>query len=427
MAHAHMHVHSLRGNGPALRYCLPVVLLGGTPAHACTHARSPLTPAARPPPQGVLLERLDEGGEPRQLTVAPDFAHACLVLLQAPGPGPTPDCLRTVNCLSEALAVLHRDTGCLGPPSLTASPVKPGGGIKRGGGAPPPTPFQSPSKPPLPAAHGAEALRLAVALVQECGSGRLREGLAILSASAGSPQLCAAALGLGAMEALVTAAATVLPTASMGMAELQPSIAVAVAGLLDAAPAAAAAPARLVAILAAVLRQSCASPLLLCRLLVALLARPDVRAEAMRQGLAGSIAAMYARASPMAVAAADALAGAGGSSSQLVSGGGGQAPAAQPGPLGFGSPLQGQAAGGEQPFGSAGSGRHGQVSHLVAAYNALSDSGSDCSPSASRSASPVKVGGRRLPGRWPGQASKGTSCLPACVARVLEQLQCVIV
>lgn len=369
----------------------------------------------------MLLERLDENGEPCQLTIMLDLEHACLVLREAPGPGCTPPCLRTVTSLAEALAVLHKATGRLGP-SLTASPLKPASTSRPSAASI----LQSPAKPPLPAAHGTEALRLAVALIQECGSAQLREGLAILSAAAANPHLCLVALGLGAMEALVTAAATVLPTTCMGMAELQPSLLVAVTSLLDAAPASAFAAGRLVSILGAVLQQSCANPLLLCRLLATLVQRADVRAEAMRQGLAGTIAGMFTRlcsasaavatgaaGADAAVAAdeADAVAGEPMSQSQQAQQQRGaeqperrqqqlsvhliQQQQQQQQQSGFGSPVQ-AIAGGSQGQGqgldwSSRRSRPRLVAELVATYNAMSESGSDCSPSVSRSSSPAKV------------------------------------
>lgn len=359
--------------------------------------------------QGVLLERLSEGGEARRLAVAIDFEHACLVLrpgasslgAAAPCTGPG-DCLRSINCLAEALAVLHRETGRLGP-SLNASPIKQPG--SEGAAGVSPAVLQSPAKPPLPASHGVDALRLAVGLVQACSSAQLREGLAILSAAAGSPQACASAVALGALEALVTAAATVLPTASMGLTELQSSLTVVVNSLLDAAPPAAYAAGRLASILAAVLQQSCANPLLLCQLMVSLLQRADVRAEAMRQGMAGPVADMYARLSPQVAVAAEALPGAGGSRGRDASMCDAKAAADEASrqrnqqgstdqaalvSLGFGSPLLAGQAESTAPAGN----RNGQVAALVATFNAMSDSGSDCSPSASRSGSPIKVGSR---------------------------------
>ena len=336
------------------------------------------------PVQGVVLERLSTEGDAHRLTIIIDFQHACLVLREGGGAASTPDCLRSVNSLAEALAVLHRETGRLGP-SLTASPAKGSGRL--------PAPAASPAKPPLPAAHGVDALRVAVDLVQACTPAQLREGLAILSTTAGNSNAAASAVACGALEALVTAAATVLPGPTMGMAELQSSLSVAVASLLNAAPPAAYAAGRLVSILAAVLRQSCASPLLLCRVLVALLERADVRAEAMRQGLVGAVADMYSRLSPAAAEAAATEPQRRSRSSSCA------APADQPVPLdsaatalqqqlGFGSPLVSATA---ENAALNSSGR-GQVASLVATYNALSDSGSDCSPSASRSGSPVKVG-----------------------------------
>lgn len=350
--------------------------------------------------QGVLLERLGEAGEVRQLTIAADFAHACLVLRagQATACATPNRCLRAVNSLEEALAVLHREAGRLGP-SLSASPAKQSG-VSSSASSPARQPaFQSPAKPPLPvAANRTEALRLAVGLVQQCSSAQLREGLAILSAAAGDSQLCAAALSFGAMEALATAAATVLPSPSMGMSELQPSLTVAVTSLLDAAPAVAYAPGRLVSILAVLLQQSCANPLLLCRLLVALLQRPDVRSEAMQQGLATTIADVYMRLSPAAVAAAAELLphscrqGAKESAAEGSSSAPQQQQQAAAGLAGFGSPLVGGPTENQASAGNSSKQQSGQVASLVAAYNALgSDSGSDCSPASSRAASPTKV------------------------------------
>lgn len=341
--------------------------------------------------QGVLLERLNSDGGAEQLTIAVDFGHACLVLRDARAAGGAePHCLRSVNSLAEALAVLHHETGRLGP-SLTASPVKLAGRLGSSAGSPG---FPSPAKPPLPAAHGTEALRLAVQLVQACDGAQLREGLAILSAASDSGHLCAAAIGFGALEALVTAGATVLPSSSMGMSELQPSITVAVTSLLDAAPPGAYAAGRLVSILMAVLQQSCANPMLLCRLLVALLQRADVRAEAMRQGLASIVADVYIRMSPTAQAAAAELfpppqpRGTSPTSAAAAS----LAASGPLPPMGFGSPLLPPHTENEAAAGNGRGRRHsGPVASLVATYNAMSDSGSDCSPSSSRSPSPVKV------------------------------------
>ena len=368
---------------------------------AAPRAHAPMHPLCV---QGVRLERVGAEGDVQQLTIAVDFQHACLVLRDAPAArAAEPHCLRSVNSLAEALAVLHRESGRLGP-SLTASPVKGATSAGGAGAGSSPGGAASPAKPPLPAAHGStEALRLAVDLIQACGGVQLREGLAILSAAAGNSQACAAAIGFGALEALVTAAATVLPSHSVGMSELQPGLTVAVAGLLDAAPPGTFAAGRLVSILAAVLQQACANPLLLCRLLVALLQRADVRAEAMRQGLAGVIADVYVRLSPTAAAAAAELFPPTQQQQQQAQqaqqqGGSGTGP-------GFGSPLvpaAGRAAAENEAAVGNGRGRQGgQVASLVAAYNAMSDGGSDCgSPSSSRSPSPVKVGRLVGLGQW---------------------------
>lgn len=380
-------------------------------------------PLLSPLLQGVLLERAEEGGNVQRLTIAVDLAHACLVLRGAQGT--TPDCLRSVNSLAEALAVLHRETGRLGP-SLTASPAKQGGVASASSSPVRPPLAASPAKPPLPAAHGADALRLAVGLVQQCSSAQLREGLAILSVAAGSAHLCAAAITLGALEALVMAAATVVPSASMGMSELQPSLTVAVASLLDTAPPASFGAGRLVAILAALLQQSCANPLLLCRLLVALMQRADVRAEAMRQGLASTLADVYVRMSPQAAAAAAELLPRRRSTPPAAAGSGSatvqeerqrqQAP-----PLGFGSPLLPGGAAQSENQAAAGNGKRplgAQVASLVATYNPMSDSGSDCSPCSSRSPSPTKVRWLMMGGGRLASCCWWCACLPDTVPHV---------
>eukprot|EP00887_Chlorella_sp_A99_P006671 scaffold3.g6671.t1 len=334
---------------------------------------------ATPFEQGVLLEAVDsEGGPHARLTLAVNFGLVCVELRGAGGPEETGP-LRTVHCLSEALTALRGEAG----PALAASPVKPG------------STAGSPTKPPLQPGAGLEPLRLGVQLVQACTSTQLREGVALLSAAAGDAQLTAACLGLGAIEALVTAAGTVLPSSMMGMTELLASLVLAVTTLLDAAPPAAYAAGRLVSIMGAALQQSCANPVLLCQLMTALLQRPDVRAEAMRHNLGGSVASLYVRLSVEHEAAARSpLAPLQVPRQPSASTPGSRDDnAAQPAYSPLVSSPAGQARGGafgspapvEQIALAAGSGSH--VARMVSIYNQLSDSGSEGSPCSSASPS----------------------------------------
>ena len=340
---------------------------------------------ATPSATGVLLEGLMTDGETR-LSISINWNHACLELHSTScssgsgsGSGSTgaSTCLRTVNCLEEALMTLRGEAG---PAPAGLSPLKPSGSSQHG----------SPSKPPLRPASGLESLQMGVELVQACTCAQLREGVALLSAAAGSTQLTTACLNLGAVEALVTAAATVVPSSMMGTTELLTSLVLALTALLESASPGTYAAGRLISILAAALAQACANPLLLCQLMVALLQRPDVRAEAMRHGLASAIADMYLRKSTSLEAAMrthqlssappEALAAASCVGTQVAAG-----------TCVFGPPLT---AGHATPLLPGGAGPDGQVARLVAAFNSLggNDSGSDCSPCSSKSPSRVREG-----------------------------------
>ena len=319
--------------------------------------------------QGLLLEGPAGAEDPAQLSITINFGHACLELHDArPGRAAAP-CLRTVTSLEEALTALHGEAG----PTPQASPIKASSGK-----------LTSPAKPPLQPASSAgcgalEHLQRGVQLVQACMSAQLREGVALLSAAAGDPHLTAhCVVKLSAVEALVTAAATVLPDAGMGMTELLTTLVPAIKGLLDAAPPAVFAAGRLVEILSAMLQQKCANLALLCQLVVAVLHWPLVRAEAMQRGLATAVSSLYVgqssdlQATARALMAPDAPAGlgAGGSGTSARAATSAGPPVGQPAPavhLG-----------------------DGHVARMVAAYNDISDSGSDCSPTSSKM-SPTKV------------------------------------
>lgn len=248
--------------------------------------------------QGLLLERCELGsGQLRKLRICINFHNACLELHDAPqdAAGSVNKCLRTINTLAEAVVALEGRPGAAG-----GSPLK---SARRGGGdgsVP-----QSPAKAPLPS--GLDSVRHGIVLIQSCSAAHLREGMALLSAAAGSPQLAASAVIMGGLEALVSAAATVLPCPTIGMAELHMLLSQALGGLLDAAPPSAHAAARTATVVGAVLAKNCANPLLLARLLVTLLQRPGMRLEAVHQGLASAISAAYIRLVPNLEAAAATL------------------------------------------------------------------------------------------------------------------------
>jgi hypothetical protein len=244
--------------------------------------------------QGVLLEKHDaRAGHAIKALLQPNFAHACLELVDPGGAAPAPQasrCLRSVGSLEEALQTLRGLAGEATRAAPSVSPIK---------SQQPTTQFSSPSKPPLRRGAGVDALREGVELVGTCASAQLREGCAMLQGAAGDPAAAAACVRLGAIGALVAAAATVLPNNVMGTTEQLSLIALTLASVMDAAPASEGAQASTVAALSAALRQPCANPTLLCKVALALLQRPDVRAEAMRQGLADSFAKVYCRISPL--------------------------------------------------------------------------------------------------------------------------------
>jgi hypothetical protein len=95
----------------------------------------------------------------------------------------------------------------------------------------------------------------------------------MLQAAAVQPGLAAACIEAGALDALVTAAATILPGGVMGATELLNIVKLTLYTLLDSPQQATSARARLVLALEAALQQSCANPLLLCKLLAVLLQR----------------------------------------------------------------------------------------------------------------------------------------------------------
>ncbi|GAB4821632.1 hypothetical protein N2152v2_008678 [Parachlorella kessleri] len=208
-------------------------------------------------PEGLLLERWDAAsGQRAQLKVSINFQNACLELHDASpdaASGASCGCLRTINTLAEAVVALEGRPGA-GPAS--ASPVK--RASTRGA-------TLSPAKPPLPS---------------------------------GLDSLASSAIIMGGIEALVSAAASVVPSAVMGMSELHALLSQALGTLLDVAPASSHAAARAVTVAGAVLNKNCANPTLLCRVLAAMLQRPAVRLEAMHQGLATAISAAYMRLAP---------------------------------------------------------------------------------------------------------------------------------
>ncbi len=321
--------------------------------------------------QGLLLERHDPGsGQVTKLKISVNFHNACLELHD-----PTPDattvnkCLRTINSLGEAVVALEGRPGA-GP--LLASPVKP---AVRGGAA-----VQSPAKPPLPS--GLDSVRHGIALIQACSAVHLREGVALLSTATGSAQLAASAVIMGALEALVSAAASVLPSPVMGMAELHSLLSTALGGLLDAAPPSSHAAARTVTVVGAVLQKNCANPMLLCKLLAALLQRPGVRLEAMHQGLASAISTAYQRLVPGLDTEAQALL----ASSRLEGAGAGNSP----GPEG----RQPQATGGGAPAAAGAAVAETTASKTSAAPGKASTAWAIASKGAVAAAAPA-AGGKR--------------------------------
>lgn len=164
---------------------------------------------------------------------------------------------------------------------------------------------QSPAKAPLP--RGLDSIRQGITLIQSCTATHIRDGVALLSASSGSAQLSSSAIIMGALEALISAAASILPSSQIGMTELHSILSQALVALLDGAPASSHAAARAVTVIGAVLQKHCASQLLLSRVLATLLQRADIRLEAIRQQLSSSICNVYLQLIPDVDAAAQAL------------------------------------------------------------------------------------------------------------------------
>ncbi len=257
---------------------------------------------------GLLLELHNiETGITSRGRIAINFRSACLELqsVDASGEGNTPTstsrCLRTLNSLDEAIAALQMQTNTQGyePPSSTSriSPSKVVPSDMRSTLA-----FQSPSKPPRRASRVKDLVKEGVSLVQACSSAQLREGATMLQTAAVAKGGAASGIDAGAMEALVAAASTILPSTIMGTTEQLTVLALTIAALLDADSSGGGkgqGVIRLVASLATGLETACANPALLCKLLVALLQRPDVRLEAIQQGLWITISSTYLRKSPL--------------------------------------------------------------------------------------------------------------------------------
>lgn len=204
-------------------------------------------------------------------------------------------CLRTVHSLDEAVAALQVKSKQIAPASPSSSPSKTPGSHSRSA-----LPFHSPSKPPRRSNKVADLIREGVAMVQGCSSAQLREGATMLQSAAATPGGAIASIEGGAMEALVAAASTVLPSTIMGTAEQLTLLALTIAALLDGdSEQRGRGAARLVAALVSSLHTACANPVLLFKILLALLQRRDVRLEALRQGLWNTISAAYLRKTPL--------------------------------------------------------------------------------------------------------------------------------
>jgi hypothetical protein len=259
-----------------------------------------------------------------QLLISINLDHACLELEDLDRYEEEEQdngCLRSINSLAEALSALTGLAGRLAP-SPFASPLKISSSNTNSSGGMQgnrqqhslqslrfkASYFQSPAKPATKVSgRGVGAIEEGVEMIKGCSSSQLRDGAALLQGAIGHPSLAARAIEMGAGEALITAAATILPGVAMGMTEALTLVTLTITGLLDAASPAAGGVRRIVKALSVQLSQSCANPLLLCKLVVALLQRTDVRSEAMRQGLAGTLCDVYLRKSPLLEATARAL------------------------------------------------------------------------------------------------------------------------
>ena len=251
---------------------------------------------ATPVPKGLIVEWRGDNCDAslKTLLLAINLSHACLEL-RDPSNSSSVGCLRSVNSIAEALFALKGQAGQLAP-SPAVSPTKSAQ-----------MHFQSPAKAPLYSMKGVSAVREGIALVKACSSTQMREGAALLQAAAGDATTALKAVELGAMEALVAATATLLPGTAMGMTELLTLNTLTLTNLLDAVQPHSAGASRVVSALGKTLSKSCANPLLLCKVLVALLQRVDIRSEAMRQGLSSAICDVYLRKSPLVEATARAL------------------------------------------------------------------------------------------------------------------------
>ena len=282
-----------------------VLMIDSThPAGTSTAPASVEQVRAKTTDDGLLLElHCAQTGITARARVTINFRLACLELqtLEAgaadsptgSGGYPSSICLRTLHSLEEAVAALHVNTERLAAsPSIT--PKSSSGGLRSL------LTFQSPAKPPRRSSRVMDLVQEGVALVEGCSSAQIREGATMLQTAAAAPGGAVAGIEAGAMEALVSAASTVLPSTIMGTTEQLTLLALTIAALLDGdiVPEGGGA-ARLVTALAHGLQMACANPVLLCKLLVALLQRPDVRLEAMQQQLWSTISATYLRKSPL--------------------------------------------------------------------------------------------------------------------------------
>jgi serine/threonine protein kinase len=258
---------------------------------------------------GLLLELHNiETGITSRGRIAINFRSACLELQTVDDSDDdnastsASRCLRTLNSLDEAIAALQMQAmqgseAVAQVPSSRISPSKFVPSDMRTTLA-----FQSPSKPPRRSSRVKDLVKEGVSLVQACSSAQLREGCTMLQTAAVAKGGAASGIDAGAMEALVAAASTILPSTIMGTTEQLTVLALTIAALLDGdscGNSKGQGAIRLVASLATGLETACANPVLLCKLLVALLQRPDVRLEAIQQGLSTTVSATYLRKSPL--------------------------------------------------------------------------------------------------------------------------------
>lgn len=280
---------------------------GGTSETAATESTSGQLRAAVTEDGGILLELNSvQTGNTSRGRVAINFRSACLELQTVDASGDeitsarASRCLRTLNSLDEAVAALQMQTTQElepMPSSSITSPSKVVSSDMRTTLA-----FQSPSKPPRRTSRVQDLVEEGVSLVQACSSAQLREGATMLQTAAVATGGATSGIDAGAMEALVLASSTILPSTIMGTTEQLTVLALTIAALLDGDGSSAGqgqGVTRLVASLATKLDTACANPVLLCKLLVALLQRPDVRLEAIQQGLWTAVSSTYLRKSPL--------------------------------------------------------------------------------------------------------------------------------